>query len=203
MPQNVMIVGDDNNNTLRYTALGDSLTAGVGTTKMEDTYPYILATKISAEHKSVVLNNFGIPGAKVKDVLDTQIDQALKTNPNLITLLIGTNDMHNRTSQIDFTSDVEKIITKLQDGTKAKIVVINIPYLEQSKLFISLYKYYFAKRAKEYNKKIQQIAQKYNLVYVDLYTHTVQTKQIYSPDLFHPSKESYLDWSNFIYEHTR
>src|SRR5574344_1158756 len=47
--------------TTTYAALGDSLTAGVGAFDYEETYPYILASKMIESGKNIVLNNFSIP----------------------------------------------------------------------------------------------------------------------------------------------
>ena len=48
---------------IKYAALGDSLTAGVGTDNYEESYPYLLSKDLSKDN-SITLKDFSLLGAR-------------------------------------------------------------------------------------------------------------------------------------------
>ena len=186
-----------------YTALGDSLTAGVGILKYEDSFPYQLAQNISDSNTAnVVLLDRAYPGAKTSDLIKNLLTTTINDNPDVITLLVGVNDIHNNVSKNEFAKNYAEILKQLKEGTKAKIFVINLPYLGADSLLLPPYNFYFNYQTKEYNKIIKKLAQENNVEYVDLYTSTqsmFKDPVLYSPDLFHPSAKGYKLWSEIIY----
>jgi lysophospholipase L1-like esterase len=82
---------------LRYAALGDSYSAGVGggaqtgrCQRSPNGYPHLLA---KTKTKTIVLSRFvACSGATTSDVIDTQID-ALDPQIDLVTITIGGNDL--------------------------------------------------------------------------------------------------------------
>jgi lysophospholipase L1-like esterase len=188
---------------IKYVALGDSLTAGVGSNDYQKTFPYLLAMKLM-EKNDVTLTNLGGPGAKTKDVITDQIDKAAALNPDYLTLLIGTNDIHGLVSAKEFQTNFQTIIDQLTAKTKAKIIVINIPYLGAGNLILPPYDSYFDNKTKQFNQIIKKIADQKSLCYIDLYGQSKKSfaqnqKLYYSSDLFHPSAQGYQLWSEIIY----
>ena len=186
----------------KYVALGDSLSAGVGANSFDQTFPYLLAEKLAQEN-NISLVNLGVPGAKTKDVISSQISQAITLNPDYLTLLIGINDIHGLIPVKKFQANFTEIINRLMTETKAKITVINIPYLGSSHLILPPYNFYFDQQTKKYNEIIQKITEQKSICYIDLYNQTkttfAQNKKLYSSDLFHPSAEGYRLWADIIY----
>jgi len=193
---------NQNSKIINYVALGDSLTAGVGSTDYKQTLPYLLAENLS-QKGAVNLNNLAVPGAKTKDVIAYQLNQAIALNPDYITLLVGVNDVHGLVSLKKFQTEFQKIIDQLSTKTKAKIIIINIPYLGTSNLILPPYNWYFDKMTKNFNEAIKQTAAKKSLYYIDLYSQTkdsfAKNKKLYSSDFFHPSNEGYKIWAQIIY----
>jgi len=192
--------------TLVYVALGDSLTAGVGADTYEETYPHILAEYFAGNDYIVNIRSRAVPGAKTRDLLNGLLPAAIKDNPDIVTLLIGANDVHGKVSQEEFAANYENIILRLTQETKAKIYVINVPYIGANNLLLPPYNYLFDRRTKQYNKIISALAAKYNLKYIDLYTQTEELFKTngshYAADFFHPSAQGYKIWADLIYADT-
>ncbi|WP_410626951.1 SGNH/GDSL hydrolase family protein [Amycolatopsis sp. cmx-8-4] len=78
--------------TLRFCLLGDSLAAGVGSTRPEDTLGHRLARRLRAAGHLVTLRNFAVPGARSTD-LQRQAGAALGEGADLALIVIGANDL--------------------------------------------------------------------------------------------------------------
>ena len=197
------LMGSSVNNraNIIYTALGDSLTAGVGVSKYEDSYPYRLAQKLSGS-SGMIFRDRAYPGARTSDLIKELLTDTINDQPDVVTLLIGVNDIHGNISKKIFTENYTEILRRLKTETKAKIVAISIPYIGTDALLLPPYGSYFKYQTIEYNKIIKTLAQKNKIKYVDLYAPTEQmfkNPALYSADSFHPSAEGYKLWSAIIY----
>jgi lysophospholipase L1-like esterase len=190
-------------NSLVYAALGDSLTAGAGADKPEEYLPYLLAQNFGGPDKKIILKNYSVPGAKTEDLVVSFLPLAIKDNPEIVTVLIGINDIHDFVSPTDFRNNYETILSRLTAETKAKVYVINIPFIGADELIGQPYRFYFKQKINKYNEIIKELAAKYSAGYVDLYTPTFsllrQSGDHYSIDLFHPSASGYKIWADIIY----
>lgn len=189
--------------SLVYVALGDSLTSGVGANKYSQAYPYLLAQYLAGNDNQVTLKDYSVPGAKTQDLLDGLLPGAIKANPDVVTVLIGVNDIHGKISAQKFAANYEEILSRLSKETKAKIYIINIPFIGANSLIWQPHRYLYQARTNEFNKIIKQLALKYQVNYLDLYTSTYlllrEPGLHYSADLFHPSAEGYKIWADLIY----
>ncbi len=189
--------------SLVYAALGDSLTAGVGADNYLDSYPYLLAQYFAGNDYSVTLKDRAVPGAKSRDLLLGLLPGAIKDNPDIVTVLIGVNDVHSNVSVNDFKENYENILLRLTTETKAKIYVINVPVIGANNLVLPPYNYIFDLRTKRYNAVIEELTKKYNVKYIDLYTPTKDlfsnNGTYYASDFFHPSTQGYKIWADLIY----
>jgi lysophospholipase L1-like esterase len=185
-----------------YTAIGDSLTAGVGAEKYEESYPYLLAQKMAAGETKIDLRVQAYPGARTSDVIRDLLPLAIKNKPDVVTILLGVNDIHGFVSKTEFAENYQEILTRLKTGTKAKIYAVSIPYIGTDQLILPPYDFYFRQQTIEFNKIIKKLAAADNIEYVDLYTPTenmYQDHASFSADFFHPSAKGYGIWANVIY----
>lgn len=203
-----MINGSTDNNFVKspivYVALGDSLTAGVGLNKYEDSYPYLLAQRFGKSYRAVTLKDRAIPGTRTENLLNKLLPAAIKDNPDIVTVLIGINDIHGLISADNFKNNYDRILSRLTKETSAKIYVINLPFIGADTLVLPPYNYLLDARTKEFNQIIKQLANKYSVSYIDLYAPTVsmfkKSGDQYSADSFHPSATSYKIWADIIYD---
>jgi lysophospholipase L1-like esterase len=191
-----------NDKSIIYVSLGDSLTAGVGVADYEESYPYLIAEKLAVKN-SIILENNSVPGFTSENVENALLPLAVSEKPDIVTLLVGINDIRDNVSKEKFQENYDQIIKTLKQETSAKIYVINIPFIGSGKLISPPYNYYFDLKTKEFNKIIEELAQKNNVQYIDLYSPTAEeygkSDSYYSIDLFHPSAEGYAIWADIIY----
>jgi lysophospholipase L1-like esterase len=192
----------DNAPTLVYTALGDSLTAGVGVENFEQSYPYLLAKKFAGSGSNINLHPQAYPGARTSDLIRDFLTPAINDKPDIVTVVIGVNDVHGFVSQAQFTKNYQLILNRLKKETKAKIYAVSIPYIGSDSLLIFPYNLYFKHETEQYNKIIKKLAQEDGIQYVDLFTpaeNMYQDSAFYSSDSFHPSAKGYEFWAGIIY----
>lgn len=189
---------------LAYAALGDSLTAGVGVVRSTDSFPYQVGAAL-AERKNAPIQviNAGTPGATAADVLKSQIPFVTTYQPQIVTLLIGTNDMHNRTPIALFEKNISSILDALPRD--ARVLVLTIPYLGHRSSVWLPYRWYFDAQTRRYNRALARAIEGRTVTMIDLYEQTrrptTTDREYYSADLFHPSPAGYRQWLNAFYAH--
>lgn len=198
-----VITKADATSTLKYIAIGDSLTSGVGVSDYMYSYPYLVGQQLAEDGHTVVVKNYSYPGARTKGIIENLLTSAVEDKADVITLLIGVNDIHGKISLSDFKENYTRILRELKAVPGAKINAVNIPFIGAPTLLRFPYQYYFDWRTKQFNTIIQGLAKEFGITYIDLYS---QTKSLfkksgthYSLDSFHPSKEGYAVWSKVIY----
>ncbi len=186
-----------------YVAMGDSLTSGVGVSSYEQSFPFLIAKKISSGGNDVILKNASFPGLRVKDLNGKILEQTINQKPNIITILVGVNDIHGNIKKDEFRKSYEEILERLTKETKSQIYIISIPFIGSPELLLFPYNYYFDWKTKEFNEVLKELSNKYNIKYIDIYSETsAEYKKVgdhYSSDFFHPSEKGYLEWANIIY----
>ncbi len=190
---------------ITYVALGDSLTAGVGAPEETQPYPYQLTKLLTKKYNAeVTLINLGQPGATSADVLRQQVPQVAGFHPDVVTLLIGVNDLHYQMQDKVFKKSFAGIVDGLVSTTK-KLNVFTIPYIGNGAAFWPPYQTYFDQQTKRYNDIIREVISGRKVTLIDLYTLTHEQAfndaSYYSPDGFHPSATAYDLWSKIIYDH--
>lgn len=186
-----------------YTALGDSTGVGVGA-KQGGGYVARLFERIKREREGGArLNNLCMSGATTDDVLRGQLQPAINSQPTLITLGIGINDLGHGLAAETFARNYEAIIKRLREKTSATIVVTNIPDISFAPVVPASAREDTRRRVNLFNEKIHAIAERYELSAVDVYTEThniVPTHpEFFSEDGFHPSDAGYEYWAKTMW----
>ncbi|MEU8793982.1 SGNH/GDSL hydrolase family protein [Streptomyces sp. NPDC048643] len=96
---------------LRFVALGDSLTEGVGDPVGDRWrgWAALLARGLAPADAAVEFTNLAVSGAQTRDVLERQTPQALALRPDVVSVVIGVNDTLRRT--FDIRSVAERLDT--------------------------------------------------------------------------------------------
>ncbi|MFI7414319.1 SGNH/GDSL hydrolase family protein [Streptomyces sp. NPDC049627] len=92
---------------LRYVALGDSLTEGVGDPVGNGWRGWAALLAGGLSEPSAEFTNLAVSGAQTRDVLETQLPAALALRPDVASVLVGVNDT------LRSTFDIEKIAERL------------------------------------------------------------------------------------------
>ncbi|MEV5175798.1 SGNH/GDSL hydrolase family protein [Streptomyces flaveolus] len=87
---------------VRFVALGDSLTEGVGDPVGTGWrgWAALLAASLAQDGERVQFTNLAVSGAQTRDVLEKQTPAALELRPDLVSVVIGVNDTLRRTFDI-------------------------------------------------------------------------------------------------------
>ena len=110
--------------SVRYLALGDSVTQGVGAPdEQTGSFPALLAEKWRGEGCAVELQNGGLSGYTSGQVLDEEVPQIEEFQPTLITFQAGGNDLVNGVSIDDYRKNVQAVLDAAT-GSGARVVVL-------------------------------------------------------------------------------
>jgi acyl-CoA thioesterase I len=186
--------------SISYVSLGDSTAVGVGATRGGG-YPERLASRLRRDGLSVGHTNLGMSGARVRDVVTGQLKRAIATQPTLVTLGIGTNDLWRGTPLEDFAEDLERIASRLKQ-TGAPLVVVNLADLALAPVARLVPSSLYEGRIETFNEAIATVARKHGMHLVDLYSASREflpgRMDFFSPDGFHPSESGYEQWADLM-----
>ncbi len=188
---------------IKISALGDSLTYGQGADNFSESYPYLLAKNIAGEKQAVNLLPLAFPGDMTSDLIKNYLNQAVNFQPDIATVLIGVNDMHNRVPLAEFKENYQKIINTLKINPQTKIYLISLPFIGDDVLMLPPYQKYFLEETKKYNEVVKALAKENQVEYIDITTETAELfkkpGKHYSADHFHPSALGYKIFEQLIY----
>ncbi|MBP9731974.1 MAG: SGNH/GDSL hydrolase family protein [Candidatus Magasanikbacteria bacterium] len=187
-----------------YVAIGDSLTSGVGVNEYNNSYPYTLGERIALDGKTVILKNYSYPGARTQGIVEHVLPSMQEEKVDIITILLGINDVHGNISLTNFRENYSYILTELTSKTDAAIYAVALPFIGDPSLLRFPYQQYFDWRTRKFNRVIQELSTEAGVHFIDLYSPTEklfkQTGSHYSTDFFHPSEEGYRLWSTILYD---
>ncbi|MGE9783457.1 SGNH/GDSL hydrolase family protein [Janibacter sp. G368] len=116
---------------LRYVAVGDSLSEGIGDEPWPDGTPRgwtdRLAGLLAAHHGEVDYANLAVRGLRAHEVLETQVAPALAMEPDVVTLTAGMNDLlRPRFDAATLRATLAEIVAPFT-AKGARLVVVPIP----------------------------------------------------------------------------
>lgn len=94
---------------LRYVALGDSYTIGTSVTE-DERWPNQLVERIGGLE---LVANLGVNGYTSADLITDELPQLEAARPNVVSLLIGVNDVVQGVPEADYAGNVTIILTEL------------------------------------------------------------------------------------------
>ena len=100
--------------SIRYVALGDSYTIGTGLEDEARSFPSLLAKRLTKETGiDVALANLGVNGYTTTDLIREELPVARDLRPGLVTILIGANDVVQRSTEAAYRSRMAEIYDAL------------------------------------------------------------------------------------------
>ena len=120
---------------IRISCVGDSLTYGSGVLKTRDTdaYPAQLQIKMGTDH---LVSNFGLRNATASAsgdlpyVESEEYQQSLKSKPDIVVLMLGTNDTKTYNwNASDYEAGLKELVESYQQlDTKPTVYLMRSPY---------------------------------------------------------------------------
>jgi lysophospholipase L1-like esterase len=179
---------------IRFAALGDSVTVGLG-----DPLPHggwrgwaaLLADSL-APPDQVEMSNLARCGALISDVAGEQLPQALSVRPAFASVLAGINDtLRGKFELAVIADDLEEIIVALQRAG-ALVLTASLPDPGLLLKIPASIRRPLARRAHAINAVLGQLAQRYDVIHVDLASYpAIYDKRMWGVDRLHPSERGH------------
>ncbi|MEO6795779.1 MAG: SGNH/GDSL hydrolase family protein [Candidatus Dormibacter sp.] len=116
--------------TIHYLALGDSYTIGTGTSTESRNFPSHLARKLEeVTGDSVQLRNPAVNGYTTVDLIEVELPEIERFRPDLVTILIGANDVVQGFEEAAYRSRISRIYDRIKtlNLPPGRVVVLSIP----------------------------------------------------------------------------
>ena len=171
---------------LRYVAIGDSFTEGIGDPEPESPgghrgWADRVAETLAESSEGFAYANLAIRGRLLQQISDQQVPAALELRPDLISVSGGGNDIIRPGSDPDEVADrFERVVERLRsDG--ATVVVFNgpdigmTPVLRRSRGKVAIY-----------NENLRYIAAKHDAIVADMWAlRELQDPRMWAADRLH------------------
>jgi lysophospholipase L1-like esterase len=186
---------------IRYLAIGDSLTQGVGAPdESTGAFPALLAERWRADGCEVELQNVGISGYTAGQILAEQVPQIESFQPNIITFQAGGNDIANGIPIDEYRENVKQVLTSAK-GSGARVIVLAQNDWARSPVGVDYGESVPSQRA-AYDDVLIEEASAHGAEFVDLrplYAEQADQNQ-WVEDGIHPTPEAYQAWAEKLSE---
>ncbi len=177
---------------LLYVALGDSLAQGIGASSPERGYVGLLAARLEATTgRPVQVVNLSVTGARLRDVLATQVPALSGLRPDIVTVDVGANDM-GRYDAERFSREAAALTSALPVGT----LLADVPYFMHGR---------WEAHSREASAVLARNAVLHGVVVVPV--HEAQRAQGWSAmltqfaaDWFHPNDAGHRVWADAFWK---
>lgn len=190
--------------SLRYLALGDSFTAGTGSSP-DLAFPSQLKRALVRRGAEVRLENVARSGFTTFDVIDEELPALERFKPDTVTLAIGANDLVRERDLAAYRANLKRIFAAVVKAGVAprRVFVLPQPDWSNAPVGRSFGEPAALRRSIErYNAVLKEEAAAAGAVYVDLFPLFVQQAKdgLVSPDGLHPSSKAYSAWAEALVE---
>ncbi|HET6979480.1 MAG TPA: SGNH/GDSL hydrolase family protein [Pyrinomonadaceae bacterium] len=180
-----------------YVALGDSTGAGVGAS--EGGYVLRLFNRLAERRAGSKLTNLCVSGATTEDLVRDQLQRGVASNPDLVTVGIGINDIGHGLTIEEFAGNYEEILSTLREKTTAQIVATNLPDISSAPRIPGPMRSGYQQQIVRFNERLEEIANRHGVIIFDIYSITRDElplhPEYFSSDGFHPSDKGYELWA--------
>jgi acyl-CoA thioesterase I len=182
---------------LTFIVLGDSTSVSQG-----GDYNQGIAVQtaqfIAKQGNQVTLHNYGVSGARTKDVATKQLPQ-ITTAPDIVLISISANDITHFTSVTSVQKDMEAIINELrQKNPDVRIVITGTPAMGSAQRFPQPLRWLAGKRTQQMNTMFTELATKESLENVQIAQKLgpmfAKNSKLFAADKFHPNTAGYKLW---------
>lgn len=171
---------------LRYVALGDSFTEGIGDPdESRPGYHRGWADRVAEELASGTENfayaNLAIRGRLIEQIRDEQIAPALELKPDLITLCAGGNNVIRPGGDPDETARILDTMVQLLATTGATIVLFNGPDVRETPVVGSI-----RGKVAIFNENVRTVAARHDALVADMWSlRELTAKEMWDEDRLH------------------
>ncbi|OAH10816.1 SGNH/GDSL hydrolase family protein [Streptomyces jeddahensis] len=179
---------------VRFAALGDSLTEGVGD-RVGDGWrgwAALLADGLAPAGAPVEFRNFAVSGAQTLDVLDRQAPAALALRPDIVSVVVGVNDTLRRTFDIHAVAARLDQVYAAFAAQKAVLLTACLPDPGAMLGLPSVLARPLARRQRAVNTVVHALSERYGAVHLHAAEEDwVTDRTMWSADRLHPGERGH------------
>jgi acyl-CoA thioesterase-1 len=184
---------------LKYMAMGDSFTAGSGSST-EQSYPARLRELWLSAGMEVELQNVAEEGHTSEDVVKLQLPKVEAFHPDFVTITVGANDIAQGKKDKAYRAALKKIFSALiTSGVPSKrIFVLSQPNWSEAPAAAAFGEpEQLAQQIRDYNNALRDECKKARVSFIDLtpLTDRQAKSQLIASDGLHPSALAYEQWA--------
>lgn len=191
---------------LTLTVLGDSTAIGAGATSARLTFPYlVMQDKLLPKYATVKYNNRAVSGYRARDIVTYTLNDAVKDQPDLVFISIGTNDVTSLTETARYIASLKTVLDRLTAETPARIVVLGIPAVNTAPLLVFPYPQFldiFTRRLIKAENTLLSTYPAGRILPVELYNSVGPTfarqPGLFATDGYHPNDQGYAVWAKEV-----
>lgn len=192
------IFGSPDDPPLTIVFLGDSSVTAPGVEPLDHSWPRQIALHLATRYRVTALS-VAEGGAKVKDVLDLQLVEALEARPDIAYVSVGSNDALRGSSTARFEADYDQVVRRLHTSVPA-VGLSGIGDLGTIPRLPELARGVARIRARSIDAAIARVSQRYPRTVKSNAWDVMEmlfTKEsdMFGEDLFHASTEGHLAFS--------
>lgn len=183
---------------VRYLALGDSLSQGIGVPDMETgAFPALLAQRWRDQGCPVELRNVGVSGYTAAQIVGEQLPAVAEFNPTVVTFQTGGNDIVNGVTLEDYRAGIRQVLDTVR-AAGARAVVFTLNEWHRSPEGAGYGGSDAAERSAAYDAVMVEEAAAHDVQIADLRaTFRRQADQnLWSEDGLHPAAQAYAEWAD-------
>jgi lysophospholipase L1-like esterase len=176
---------------LRYVALGDSQTEGIGDGDEESGYrgwADRFAQRLAATGARVDYANLAVRGRLAREVHEGQLKAALELRPDVATVFAGVNDLIRPRYDADAVLDhLETMFAELT-GVGARVATITFPNIAEIAPLVKP----LVPRVLDFNERLREAAERHGVAVADTAAYGVATDpRLWQSDRLHCSPEGH------------
>ncbi len=186
---------------IRYLALGDSFTIGTGTSP-DLSFPARLVRLWSARGRTVTLRNPAVNGYTTGDLIADELPVVRDFAPDVITVLIGGNDIVRGWSEDRYRAQLRHIYQRLRaDAPEAALYGLPQPDWSLSSAASAFGDpRAFGSTIERFNGIAKEEVERAGGMYLDIFplTREQAKRGMFAADGLHPSAAAYAEWAEAL-----
>jgi lysophospholipase L1-like esterase len=150
------VFGDPGSPPLRIVAVGDSSVTAPGVEDIDNVWIRVIARAMAETHH-VTLISLAVGGAKARDVIEGQLDEAVRLRPTVASVSVGGNDALRGASSGGYRRRLTAIVERLA-GTGAGVVVWGMGDLSSIPRLPATLRPYVSRRSRRFDDIARDVA---------------------------------------------
>jgi lysophospholipase L1-like esterase len=190
---------------LRYLALGDSYTIGTGASESSRAWPSIVAARLQEQtQRKVELTNPAVNGFTTLDLIEHELPHLSRIKPDLVTILIGVNDLVQGRTPDQYRASLKEIYTLVAGPHVAAVSIPDWSFVPAASEFGG--QDLVGRLTEVFNKIARKEASERGFEWIDITEASrsgIGSLGWIASDELHPGDAQYAAWAEVIWDRLR